>query len=197
MTGEHFIFGASYNRNLSVESGNYLHPFSNYITFVFLFNILNMQISKHKVAGIHYTLRDNDGNVLDSSEGRDPLYYLHGEGNLIPGMENGLAGKSIGDKFQIKVPAEDGYGVPDPQMIQAVPISAFGGQPVQIGMQFQTNQGQVVTVTEVIDDQVMIDANHPLAGQELNFDVEIIDVRDATEEEVTHKHVHGPGGHHH
>ena len=82
-------------------------------------------------------------------------------------------------------------------MIQAVPISAFGGQPVQIGMQFQTNQGQVVTVTEVIDDQVMIDANHPLAGQELNFDVEIIDVRDATEEEVTHKHVHGPGGHHH
>ena len=156
-----------------------------------------MQISKHKVAGIHYTLRDNDGNVLDSSEGRDPLYYLHGEGNLIPGMENGLAGKSVGDKFQIKVPAEDGYGVRDPQMIQAVPISAFGGQPVQIGMQFQTNQGQVVTVTEVSDDQVMIDANHPLAGQELNFDVEIIDVRDATTEEVTHKHVHGPGGHHH
>ncbi|KAA9357053.1 MULTISPECIES: FKBP-type peptidyl-prolyl cis-trans isomerase [Larkinella] len=156
-----------------------------------------MQISKHKVAGIHYTLRDNDGNILDSSEGRDPLYYLHGEGNLIPGMENGLAGKSVGDKFQIKVPAEDGYGVPDPQMIQAVPISAFGGQPVQIGMQFQTNQGQVVTVTEVNDDQVMIDANHPLAGQELNFDVEIIDVRDATAEEVTHKHVHGPGGHHH
>ena len=108
MTGEYFIFGASYDRNLSVESGNYLHPFSNYITFVYLFNILNMQISKHKVAGIHYTLRDNDGNVLDSSEGRDPLYYLHGEGNLIPGMENGLAGKSIGDKFQIKVPAEDG-----------------------------------------------------------------------------------------
>ena len=156
-----------------------------------------MQISKHKVAGIHYTLRDNDGNILDSSEGRDPLYYLHGEGNLIPGMENGLDGKSPGDKFQIKVAAEDGYGVRDPEMIQAVPKSAFGGQPMEIGMQFQTNQGQVVTVTEIGDEEVMIDANHPLAGQELNFDVEIIDVRDATTEEVTHKHVHGPGGHHH
>lgn len=156
-----------------------------------------MQISKHKVAGIHYTLRDNDGNVLDSSEGRDPLYYLHGEGNLIPGMENGLDGKSPGDKFQIKVSPEEGYGVRDPQMIQAVPKSAFGGQPVQVGMQFQTNQGQVVTVTEVGQEEVTIDANHPLAGQELNFDVEIIDVRDATSEEVMHKHVHGPGDHHH
>ncbi|MFD1143149.1 peptidylprolyl isomerase [Larkinella insperata] len=156
-----------------------------------------MQISKHKVAGIHYTLRDNDGNVLDSSEGRDPLYYLHGEGNLIPGMENGLDGKAPGDKFQIKVAPEEGYGVRDPQMIQDVPKSAFGGQPVQVGMQFQTNQGQVVTVTEVGADQVTIDANHPLAGQELNFDVEVVEVREATQEEVMHKHVHGPGGHHH
>ncbi|MFC5407782.1 peptidylprolyl isomerase [Larkinella bovis] len=156
-----------------------------------------MQISKHKVAGIHYTLRDNDGNILDSSEGRDPLYYLHGEGNLIPGMENGLDGKSPGDKFQIKVPAEEGYGVRDPQMIQTVPKSAFGGQTVQVGMQFQTNHGQVVTVTEVGADSVTIDGNHQLAGQELNFDVEVIEVRDATNEEVMHKHVHGPGGHHH
>lgn len=156
-----------------------------------------MQISKHKVAGIHYTLRDNDGNILDSSEGRDPLYYLHGEGNLIPGMENGLVGKSPGDKFQIIVSAEEGYGLTDPQMVQAVPKSAFGGQPIEVGMQFQTNQGQVVTVTEVGDTEVTIDANHPLAGQELNFDVEVIEVREATTEEVTHKHVHGPGGHQH
>lgn len=156
-----------------------------------------MQISKHKVAGIHYTLRDNDGNVLDSSEGRDPLYYLHGEGNLIPGMENGLDGKSPGEKFQIKVSAAEGYGELDPQMIQSVPKSAFGGQPVQVGMKFQTNHGQVVTVTEVGPEEVTIDGNHELAGKELNFDVEVIEVRDASQEEILHKHVHGPGGHHH
>ncbi|WP_128543821.1 FKBP-type peptidyl-prolyl cis-trans isomerase [Larkinella soli] len=156
-----------------------------------------MEITKHKVAGIHYTLRDNEGNVLDSSEGREPLYYLHGEGNLIPGMENGLEGKSEGDKFQLKITPEEGYGVRDNEMIQEVPISAFGGQPVKVGMQFHTNQGHVVTVTKVGLEQVTIDANHPLAGKELNFDVEVVEVRDATVEEVAHGHVHGEGGHDH
>ncbi|GAA4459465.1 peptidylprolyl isomerase [Nibrella saemangeumensis] len=156
-----------------------------------------MQISKHKVAGINYTLRDNDGNVLDSSEGRDPLYYLHGEGNLIPGMEEGLEGKTEGDKFELKVSPDKGYGERDPELVQEVPRSAFGTQDVRPGMQFQANHGQIVTVTQVGGEQVTIDANHPLAGQELNFDVEIIEVRDATAEEIAHGHVHGPGGHQH
>jgi FKBP-type peptidyl-prolyl cis-trans isomerase SlyD len=159
-----------------------------------------MKISKDKVAGIHYTLTDNSGNVLDSSKGREPLYYIQGIGNLIPGMEEGLDGKSKGDKFVIKVSPEKGYGVRDEKQIQKVPRSAFGGQEVKKGMQFSAggNHGsQVVTVTEVGLDTVTIDANHALAGVELNFDVEVMEVRNATSEELAHGHVHGPGGHHH
>lgn len=156
-----------------------------------------MQISKHKVASIHYTLRDNDGQVIDSSEGREPLNYLHGAGNLIPGMEEGLEGKSKGDKFSLKVSPEKGYGEKDEQLVQKVPRSAFGGQEVQKGMRFSTNQGGVVTVTHVGLDSITVDANHPLAGVELNFAVEVVDVRNATNDEIAHGHVHGPGGHHH
>lgn len=156
-----------------------------------------MEITKHKVAAIHYTLTDNQGNVLDSSSGREPLYYIQGIGNLILGMEEGLEGKKKGDKFQIHVSPEKGYGVKDPAMTQKVPLTAFGGEKVQTGMKFQTNQGQVVTVTEVSTDTVTVDANHELAGVELHFDVEVMEVRNATSEEISHGHVHGPGGHHH
>ncbi len=156
-----------------------------------------MQISKHKVASIHYTLTDNDGKVLDSSAGREPLVYIQGIGNLIPGMEEGLEGKSKGDKFNIKVSPEKGYGVKDEALQQSVPRSAFGDQDVRVGMQFQTNQGGIVTVTKVGLSEVTVDANHPLAGVELNFDVEVMDIRVATQEELDHGHVHGPGGHHH
>jgi FKBP-type peptidyl-prolyl cis-trans isomerase SlyD len=156
-----------------------------------------MQISKHKVASIHYTLTDNDGNVLDSSAGREPLVYIQGIGNLIPGMEEGLEGKSTGDKFNIKVSPEKGYGVKDEALQQSVPRSAFGDQDVRVGMQFQTNQGGIVTVTKVGLSEVTVDANHPLAGVELNFDVEVLDIRLATQEELDHGHAHGPGGHHH
>lgn len=159
-----------------------------------------MQISKEKVVSIHYTLRDNTGNILDSSEGHDPLYYIQGIGNLIPGMEEGLEGKVKGDKLEIKVSPEKGYGVRNDKMIQKVPRSAFGGQEVKKGMQFQagTNHGtQVVTVTEVGLDSITVDGNHPLAGVELNFSVEVLEVRNATSEELAHGHVHGPGGHHH
>ncbi len=149
------------------------------------------------MAAIHYTLTDNQGNVLDSSSGREPLHYIQGIGNLILGMEEGLEGKKKGDKFQIKVSPERGYGVKDPAMMQKVPVTAFGGEKVQVGMKFQTNQGQVVTVTEVSTETVTVDANHELAGVELNFDVEVIEVRHATAEEISHGHVHGPGGHHH
>lgn len=156
-----------------------------------------MQITKNKVAAIHYTLTDNQGNVLDSSSGREPLHYIHGIGNLIPGMEEGLEGKAKGDKFNLKVSPAKGYGEKNSALTQQVPRSAFGNQAVEVGMQFQTNQGQVVTVTNVGLDQITIDANHPLAGVELNFAVEVMEIREATEEEIAHGHVHGPGGHHH
>ena len=143
-----------------------------------------MQITKNKVAGIHYTLRDNTGNIIDSSEGRDPLYYLHGAGNLIAGMEEGLEGKAKGDKFQLKIAPAKGYGEKDPDMIQKVPRSAFGGQDVKPGMKFSTNSGAVVTVTEVGLETVTVDANHPLAGFALRFEIKVIDVREATTEEI-------------
>jgi FKBP-type peptidyl-prolyl cis-trans isomerase SlyD len=156
-----------------------------------------MQITKNTVAAIHYTLTDNSGKILDSSSGREPLYYIQGIGNLILGMEEGLEGKKKGDKLQIKVSPEKGYGVKDPAMVQQVPLKAFGGEMVTPGMKFQTNQGHVVTVTAVDTESVTVDANHELAGVELNFDVEVMEVRNATAEEISHGHVHGTGGHHH
>jgi FKBP-type peptidyl-prolyl cis-trans isomerase SlyD len=156
-----------------------------------------MQITKDKVAAIHYTLTDKEGTVIDSSEGREPLQYLHGAGNLIIGMEEGLEGKTKGDKFSLKIAPEKGYGEKDDSLVQRVPRSAFGEQDIKPGMQFSTNQGGVVTVTNVGLDAVTVDANHPLAGVELSFAVEVMEVRNATNEEITHGHVHGPGGHHH
>jgi FKBP-type peptidyl-prolyl cis-trans isomerase SlyD len=156
-----------------------------------------MQITKHKVASIHYTLTDNEGKILDSSSGREPLTYIQGIGNLIPGMEEGLEGKSKGEKLSLKISPEKGYGIKDEALTQRVPRTAFGGQEVKVGMQFQTNQGGVVTVTHVGLSEITVDANHPLAGVELNFAVEIMDIRPATEDEIAHGHVHGPGGHHH
>jgi FKBP-type peptidyl-prolyl cis-trans isomerase SlyD len=155
-----------------------------------------MKITKHSVAAIHYTLTDTSGNILDSSAGRDPLYYLHGEGNLIPGMEEGLEGQQKGNKLKLKISPDKGYGVRDEKLIQKLPRTAFGGERVEKGMQFQANNGTVVTVTDVSLDSVTVDGNHALAGVELNFDVEVIEVRTATPDEVAHGHVHGPGGHH-
>lgn len=159
-----------------------------------------MQIAKHKVVSIHYTLKDNTGTTLDSSEGRNPLVYIQGIGNLIPGMEEGLEGKIKGDKLQIVVSPEKGYGMRDEHLVQKVPRSAFGNQEVEKGMQFRAETGsgpQVVTVAEVGLETVTVDANHPLAGVELNFSVEVMDVRNATADELSHGHVHGPGGHQH
>ncbi|HTJ53305.1 MAG TPA: peptidylprolyl isomerase [Cyclobacteriaceae bacterium] len=159
-----------------------------------------MQIGTHKVVSIHYTLRDNDGNIIDSSDGGAPLTYIQGIGNLILGMEEGLEGKSKGDKVDIKVSPEKGYGVRNAELIQQVPKTAFGGQEVKPGMQFQAQTGhgtQVVTITEVGTDTVTVDGNHALAGVELNFAVEVMSVREATKDELDHGHVHGEGGHHH
>jgi FKBP-type peptidyl-prolyl cis-trans isomerase SlyD len=160
-----------------------------------------MAIEKDKVVSIDYTLTGNDGQVLDSSQGREPLAYLHGAGNIIPGLENALEGKSEGDQLNVQIPPDQAYGPRDERMVQPVPRTAFQGvADIQPGMQFQanTNAGtRLITVVGVEGDQVTIDANHPLAGATLNFDVKVVNVRDATEQEKSHGHVHGPGGHQH
>jgi FKBP-type peptidyl-prolyl cis-trans isomerase SlyD len=160
-----------------------------------------MHIAKDKVVTIDYTLTGAGGEVLDSSQGGEPLSYLHGAGAMIPGLETALEGKSAGDAVKAVVPPDQAYGQKDPSLVQPVPRDRFSGVPdVRPGMQF-TAQGKsgsrVVTVVSVDDRNVTVDANHPLAGQTLNFDVTVVDVRDATSEELSHGHAHGPGGHHH
>lgn len=160
-----------------------------------------MQIENQKVVSIHYTLTNEAGQVLDSSENQEPLAYIHGHGNIIPGLENALAGLSKGEKLKVTVAPADGYGERDDSRVQAVPRSAFQGvDDIAPGMQFQAQSPegiQLVTVVSVEGDEVTLDGNHPMAGITLIFDVEITDVRDATAEELDHGHVHGPGGHHH
>ena len=160
-----------------------------------------MNISNDCVASFHYTLTDNTGKVLDSSSGQEPLSYLHGAHNIIPGLESALEGKTVGDKLNVAVPAADAYGLRNDDLMQELPSSMFSGiEKIEVGMEFhaETEHGlQVVTVTKVDGDQVTIDGNHPLAGIDLNFDVEITEVRAATEEELNHGHAHGAGGHHH
>lgn len=156
---------------------------------------------KH-VVSIHYTLTNDDGETLDSSAGRDPLMYLHGAQNIIPGLEKALTGKDVGDQVQVSVPPAEGYGEVDAELVQSVPRAAFEGiDQVEPGMQFEARSPEggssIVVVKEVSDDDVVIDGNHPLAGQTLHFDVTIEEVRDATDEELAHGHVHGPGGHQH
>ncbi|MFA5834173.1 MAG: peptidylprolyl isomerase [Bacteroidota bacterium] len=160
-----------------------------------------MKIAKDKVVSIEYTLRDDNGNVLDSSDGREPLAYLHGNGNLIPGLESQLEGKIANDILKVSVAPADGYGEFDQSQIVTVPRNQFTGiHDLAIGMQF-TSSGpdgeRVVTVTKIEKENVTVNGNHPLAGQTLNFDVKIVGVREATAEELSHGHVHGAGGHHH
>ncbi len=160
-----------------------------------------MVIARDKVVIIHYTLTNEAGETLDSSSGGDPLAYLQGHGNIIPGLEKALEGRQPGDKLSVRVEPAEGYGVRDEALVQQVPRRQFGGTDVRPGMQFhaQTTQGhtRVVTVKRIQGDMVTVDGNHPLAGEALHFEVEITDVRDATHEELEHGHVHGPGGHHH
>ena len=158
-----------------------------------------MQIGAKKAVTFHYSLRDDEGTVLDSSEGSDPLTYLHGEGNIVPGLEKALEGKTVGDEVKASVPPEEGYGVRDEKNIQNVPRRKLPEGKLQPGMRvrLQTNHGQIVAlVTAIKGDYVTIDTNHPLAGMTLHFEVKVTDVRDATAEELEHGHVHGPGGHH-
>jgi len=153
-----------------------------------------MIVEKDRVVSIDYTLRDNNGNLIDSSEGSDPLEYLHGNGNIIPGLEKALAGKKAGDKLTCSIAAADAYGERDDSLIFKVNKSEFEGADIEVGMQFEAHGeegAQIVTVVGIEGEEVTIDANHPLAGETLNFDVKVVDVREATSEELEHGHVHG------
>jgi FKBP-type peptidyl-prolyl cis-trans isomerase SlyD len=158
-----------------------------------------MTIKENSAVSFHYTLTDDDGQTLDSSAGKDPLAYLHGAGNIIPGLESALEGKAVGDAMVVAVTAAEGYGEVQQELIQEVPRDAFQGvDSIEVGMQFEAQTGQggsvPVTVTAVTDEVVTVDGNHPLAGKNLNFDVSIEDIREATEEEVEQGHINGAGG---
>lgn len=159
-----------------------------------------MQIADNKVALIHYTLTSIDGEVLDSSAGGEPLAYIHGMGHIVPGLEEELTGKQAGDKVNVEVGPEAGYGDINEELIQEVDRSAFDGvDTIEVGMRFmaQTAWGQQpVVVTAVSDETVTVDGNHPLASQTLKFDVEVVEVRDATDEELDQGHAQGLGPQH-
>jgi FKBP-type peptidyl-prolyl cis-trans isomerase SlyD len=157
-----------------------------------------MKVEKNKVVSIHYTLKSDAGEVLDTSDGKSPLPYLHGNGQLIPGLEKELEGKQKGDDLKVMVPPEEAYGDYSDKNVFVVSKGGFqGDEEITVGMQVQVDTGSgpaIGVVTKIEGENVTLDLNHPLAGQNLNFDVSIADVRDATEEELSHGHVHGEGG---
>ncbi len=156
---------------------------------------MSLSVAENLVVSINYTLTDDEGNVIDSSEGSDLLTYLHGAGNIIPGLENELTGKTEGDSLQVKVQPSDGYGEQRQELIQIVDKAVFQGtETLEPGMSFQA-QGpdgmvQNIVIKEINDEEVTIDANHPLAWTVLNFEVQVIMIREATKEEIDHGHVH-------
>jgi FKBP-type peptidyl-prolyl cis-trans isomerase SlyD len=156
-----------------------------------------MKIIKEKVVSFDYTLTDKTGEVIDTSDGREPLAYIQGSGFLIPGLETEMEGKQAGDAFKVTVEPENAYGLRDPELIKEIERDMFGDvDKLEPGMQFQaeTEDGiEVVTVTAVNEDTVTVDGNHPLADVTLNFDIKVVEVRDATAEELDHGHVHGAG----
>ena len=163
---------------------------------------MSLSISDGMVASFHYTLTNDTGDVLDSSQGRSAMPYLHGASNIVPGLERQMTGKVVGDKFDAKVPAAEAYGEKQGPGPQPVPKTAFPPDlELQVGMmlQAQSPDGHTVPVwvTGVSEDVIHVDGNHPLAGVDLTFAVEVTEIRNATEEEKAHGHPHGPGGHHH
>jgi FKBP-type peptidyl-prolyl cis-trans isomerase SlyD len=160
-----------------------------------------VDITADRVVTIHYTLKNDSGEVLDSSSGGEPLAYIQGHGNLVAGLEKALEGKASGVSLAVVVDPADGYGVRDEALIQRVPKRSLqGAGEIKKGMQFQarTEDGmRLFTVTGLVGDMVTLDGNHPLADQTLHFDIEVVEVREATTEELEHGHVHGAGGHHH
>ena len=162
---------------------------------------MTVEIAADKVVLIHYTLKDDSGAVLDSSAGGEPLAYIQGHGNLVPGLEKALEGKQGGTTLTVTLAPADGYGTREEKLVQRVPRRSLqGAGEIKKGMQFQarTDDGmRVFTVTGIAGDMVTLDGNHPLADQTLHFNVEVVSVREATTEELEHGHVHGAGGHHH
>ncbi len=159
-----------------------------------------MQVADNMAVSIHYTLTNDDGEVLDSSIGDEALVYLQGGGNIVVGLEKALLGKVAGDKFTVRIDPEEAYGELMEDMIEVLSRDMFEGiDDIEVGMQFHAdvNSGSgVVTVVNIDDDNVTVDGNHPLAGLALTFAVEVIDVRAATKEEAAHGHIHGAGCHH-
>jgi len=157
-----------------------------------------MLIADKKVASFHYTLSNEQGEQIESSRERQPMSYLHGARNIIPGLEKALTGKAAGEQFQVTIPPEEAYGERRTDQVQRVPAKHFrDARQLKPGrlVSIQTRRGPVqATVVKVGRFNIDVDANHPLAGQTLTFDVEVVEVRDATAEEIAHGHVHGPGG---
>ncbi len=158
-----------------------------------------MNIVNDSVVSFHFTLKNVDGKTIESSVGDQPLVYLHGHKGIVPGLEEALNGLKKGDTLNVTLPPEKAYGERNEKLVQKVPRAEFP-EEVQPGMQFQADTPagpMIITVTQVTDAEVTIDANPEMAGQTLVFDIEVVDVRAATKEELAHGHVHGPGGHHH
>ncbi len=159
-----------------------------------------MKIEKDRVVRFHYSVAEQGQASLENSAGGEPLAILIGHGNIIPGLENAMEGHEAGDKFEVDVAATDAYGERRDNLTQRVPKKHFKDKHLAPGMQvvLQTNFGQrAVTIQKVGMSVVDVDLNHPMAGKDLHFDIEIVEVREATAEELEHKHVHGQGGHHH
>ncbi len=160
-----------------------------------------MIVEKDKVVTFHYTLKNAAGEQMESSREKDPMLYLHGANNIIAGLEKAIEGHAIKDEFSVTVEPEEAYGVRNENNVQRVPLKRLKGiGKISVGqvLNLQTNKGQVqVTVLKVGRFNVDVDGNHPLAGKQLTFEVEITDIREASQEELEHRHVHGAGGHQH
>ena len=161
-----------------------------------------MKIADGCVVAMDYTLKTEDGSLIDTSEGDEPMWYLHGSGQIVPGLESALTGRAVGDKLEAVVKPEDGYGPRHDDRVLTVPRSKLPDSPEpEVGMQLeaQGRRGEqvVLWVTDINGDEVTLDGNHPLAGQTLHFEVEVKEVREATADEKHHGHAHGPDGHHH
>ncbi len=156
-----------------------------------------MKVEKNKVVSMHYTLRDKGGKVVDQSESDGPLSFIQGIGNIIPGLERALEGKSIGDKFKITINPEDGYGDLNLELIGKVPRSNFdASEELELGLVFEVTNDQgtyLARVVELDDTHVVLDANHPMAGQILYFEIEVVAIRDASLTELSHGHIHPNG----
>ncbi|AZQ83335.1 peptidylprolyl isomerase [Colwellia sp. Arc7-635] len=157
-----------------------------------------MKITDNKVVVLHYAVSDSEDTLIDSSYDHSPLSVIQGSHYLIPGLEEALVGHQAGDKFEVEVSADNAYGQREDGFVQTVPKDMFAGiEDLEVGSQLRatTDDGeQTVIVIDAQENEITVDGNHPLAGIDLKFDVEILEVRDATEEELEHGHVHGEGG---